>query len=809
MFKNYLRIAIRQLKLQKMYSLIKIGGFAMGIAACLLIALYIRDELSFDKSWRDSDRIFRVYAKFDFQGRSDKGSDFAAPFAKALVTDFPEIEQAGRIMPHPLFYCAGSNLVKRAGETQNNYEEGFTYADQSFLDLLGVPLLNGNPAHALDAPLTMVVSKKIADKYFPNGDALGKVLQLNNDKERNYTITGIMPGFAKSSFSDFDFLITLKGISLWNGEQNYWGASNYFTFIKVKAGTNIPALQKKLQGIPQKYMLPGMVADGNVQAAAIVKALSFYLQPIQDVHLFSYDIHDSLPHGDVRFVWLFGAVAAFILFLACINFINLTTAKSANRAKEVGIRKVVGSQRSELIRQFLTESTLFSFFSFVLAVLITILLLPYFNQLAAKVISVPWTSWWLAPTLIAGTLFIGLLAGAYPSFYLSSFRPIQVLKGQLSKGSKNGGLRSVLVVFQFTTSIILIIGTIIIYRQNEFILHRKVGFDKDQVLLIQGANALSDESVRTFKNELLKLPSVANVSISDYLPVSGTKRNGNQFWNEGKTKIESSADAQNWVIDENYIPTLGMKIVEGRNFSASMKSDSQAVIINQQMAKKLNLAHPIGHRIVNWQPYTIVGVVEDFNYESMKGNVGGLVMRYGLSSSIISVKVNSRDMKTAVQSVSGLWKKFSPDQPIRYTFLDQSFASMYEDVSRMEKIFTSFTVLAIAIACLGLFALSAFMAEQRSKEIGIRKVLGATVSQLTGLLSKDFIRLILISLCIATPIAWWAMSKWLQGFEYRIPFSYWNFVFAGLLVIAIALFTISFQSIRAALKNPTDSLRSE
>ncbi|WP_426668894.1 ABC transporter permease [Mucilaginibacter sp. McL0603] len=813
MIKNYLKIAIRQLRKQKMYAAIKIGGFALGIAACLLIGLYIKDELSFDKSYPDKDRIYRVVGYYNTEGKIEKGTDWPAPMGKALKSDFPEVEISGRLMPNSLFEKAGSNEVRRADQVQNTYEQGFTYADQEMLDVLQLPMVYGKRELALKEPLTMVISKRKADKYFPGKNPVGQVMYLNNDKTKPYRIGGVMENIPETShLRKFDFFLTLKGVEFYQGEQNNWDASNYPDYIKLRPGTNIAQFEKKMTNdIIKNYYFPVMIKDGVKDAEKQTQKFSLHLQNVTDINLYSYDIYDNTPHGDVRFIWLFGAVAGFILVIACINFVNLSTAKSANRAKEVGLRKVVGSYRSSLINQFLAESIVYSVLSFVIGLILAWALLPYFNTLASKTLSMPWNEWWLVPFLLAAAFIVGIVAGLYPAFYLSGFTPVQVLKGSISTGSKNSILRNSLVVFQFSASIILIICTVVIYNQTQFILNQKVGFDKDQVVVIQGTNTLGDKNVKSFKNELLKLSSVKNVSISDYLPVEGTKRNGNTFYKEGRTKLDAGVGGQYWQIDDTYLKTLGMKLVEGRNFSYAMAADTQgSVIINQTMAKKLNLKSPIGARITNgYGKYTVIGVVEDFNYESMRGHIEPIVLNFGLSPSIVSVKVGGTDMKNTLTNIIAVWKKYSPDQPIRYTFLDEQFANMYADVQRTGHIFTSFAVLAIIIACLGLFALSAFMAEQRSKEIGIRKVLGATVSNITTLLSIDFVKLVLIAILIASPIAWYGMNSWLQDFAYRIPISWWIFVLSGIVAIAIALFTVSFQSIKAALMNPVKSLKSE
>jgi putative ABC transport system permease protein len=812
MIKNYSKIAWRQLRKQKMYAAIKIGGFAFSIAACLLIALYIRNELSYDRSYPDAGQIYRVVGVVNDNSTIDKDVFWPAPMGKVLKNDFPEVELSGRLMPNTLM-GAGTAEVRRADRTENTYEDGITYADQQILDIFKLPMVYGDRARALVNPLTMVISRKKADKYFPGQNPVGKVMYLNNDKTKPYTIGGVMEDLPQTSHLKYNFLLTLTGVEFGKGEQNNWGNWNYPDYVLLKSGTNVAQFEKKVtQGTIKDYFLPQMMRQGTKDAEKQATKFSIHLQPVADINLYSYDIDDGLSHGDIRFIWLFGAVAVFILVIACINFINLSTAKSANRAKEVGLRKVVGSYRSSLIKQFLTESSLYSFLSFVIGMLLAWLLLPYFNMLASKSLTMPWGEWRLVPIVLISAFVIGIIAGLYPAFYLSGFKPVQVLKGTLSTGSKSSVLRNSLVVFQFTTSIILVICTFVIYNQMQFILHKKVGFDKDQVVVIQGANTLGDRNVLSFKNELSKLASVKSVSISDYLPVNTGKRNGNTFFNEGRSKLDAGVFGQFWIVDDSYLKTLGMKLLEGRNFSYDMANDTPyagSVIINQALAKKLNLKNPVGKRITNGAIFTVIGVVQDFHFESMHGEIGPLVMHLGLSPSIVTVKVKGENMKSTLRSIANTWRSFAPDQPIRYTFLDKSFANMYADVQRMGSIFTTFSIVAIVIACLGLFALSAFMAEQRSKEIGIRKVLGATVSGITTLLSYDFIKLVFIAILIASPIAWYAMNTWLEGFAYRIVIEWWVFILAGFISILIALLTVSFQSIKAALMNPVKSLKAE
>lgn len=801
MLKSYFRTGWRSLIRQKMYSSIKIGGFSLGIAACLLITLYIKEELSYDTQWPSD--IYRVIVVFNEKGTIGKGVDFPAPVATVLKEDFPEVVMAGRINPSQSF-GAGSNEIRREDQEENTHEDGFTYADQELLDLLQVPMVFGDRKHALDEPNTIVLSRRKAEKFFPNQNPLGKMMIVNN--ERLYKVGGVIEDFPPTTHVHFDFLLSLKNVQFWPGEQTDWLASNYNTYVKLAPGADPKLLEKKFVGITKKYLVPSLKAAGFVDAEATGNTVSFYLQPIQDIHLYSADIDDDFVHGDVRYVWIFGVIAAFILIIACINFINLSTAKSANRAKEVGLRKVVGSVRANLVRQFLTESLLFSLFSFVVGVLVASVTLPWFNLLADKSLVFPWREPWLLPALAFASVATGLLAGLYPAFYLSAFKPIQVLKGDLRRGSKSAVMRSTLVVFQFTASIVLIIGTFIVYRQMDFILTRKAGFEKDQVILIHGTNTL-DNKLQTFKNELLKVPQVRSVTASGYFPIGNTMRDSYSFWKEGRSKVDPPLYAQHWIVDPDYIRTMGMHIVDGRDFSAERAADSSAIIINQTMAKQFGFKDPVGEKIAGGR--TIIGIVEDFHFESMKQNIGPLAMVLGNSPSITAVKVSTADMKGAISAITAVWKDFNSRQPLRYTFLDESFARMYEDVQRTGRIIVSFAALAIVVACLGLFALSAFMTEQRGKEISIRLVLGASANNIFRLLTQNFLKLVLISIVIAIPLAWYAMEQWLQDYVYRVSITWDIFLLSGSMAVVIAFFTISYQSIRAALINPAERLKAE
>lgn len=804
MYKNYLKIAWRGIKKDKLFTCIKIGGFAMGIAACLLIALFIKDELSYDTHYDDKDSLFRVVLQGEINGEIKKSTHFPLPFAETLKADFPEIEKAGKIFGSALA-SGGKRAFRLASESQNNFEEGFLYGDQEIFEILEIPLKKGNPKDALN-PGSIVISESKAAKYFPEGNALGQTLILDDNPSNPFTITGVMNDFPKNSHLDFDFLIPIADTNM------SWTSQNYFTYVLVDERSDLEALQKKMSSIIEDYVIPAQIERGrDAGFIDVLRTIECKLQPISDIHLKSdIEMADGLKHGDIRFIWLFAAIAGFILLLAAINFINLATAKSAKRAKEVGLRKTVGAFKRNLVAQFLTESVLFSFISFILGVVLAWLLLPMFNAMAAKTIVMPIAISWFLPVLLISALIIGLMAGLYPAFYLSSFKPVNVLKGNVKIGGKSGNLRSGLVVFQFTTSIILIIGTLIIYRQMDFILKKELGYEKEQVVLLEGANVLGNKALN-FKDQLLQLPQVQQVSLSDYLPVEGSKRNQTTFKKVGEGSEDAGVLSQTWRVDYDYVKTLGMHIKEGRDFSKEFSTDSvNSIIINQQMVSNLGLEKPLGKQIDNnYQHWTIVGVVEDFHFKSLKENITPLALVIGNDTGTVSVKLNSGNINEALASITAIWDRNVPNQVLNYSFLNQKFTQMHEDVQRMGKIFNSFAFFAILVACLGLFALSAFMVEQRNKEISIRIVLGAPFKSIYKLLTWDFLKLIFISVLIAIPIGWYIMNRWLEDFAYRIDISWEIFLVAGIIAFLIAILTISYQSVAAALIKPLKGLRTE
>ncbi|TAI47658.1 ABC transporter permease [Flagellimonas allohymeniacidonis] len=804
MIRNYLHIAWRSLKKDSLFAFIKIGGFAIGIAACLLITLFINDELSYDKHYADSERTYRVISEIPINGEVLKNVYFQLPLADVLESDFPEVEKAGKYNSSELF-GAGKKTIQPYGETKSVIEDGFVFVSQPMLEILELPFVEGQPENALTDPLSLVISKKKADKLFPKGDALGKTVILDYDTANPYKITGVVDRSSIKSHFDYDYLMHLR-------DTNFnWVNTNYITYIKVQKNTDIDALKTKMLSVVDKYIIPELNQNEMTKKFVdLYKQAKFDLQPISDIHLKTESkIFDNLKHGDIRFVWLFAAIACFVLLLASINFINLSTAKSANRAKEVGLRKTIGAFRKNLVFQFLTESILLSFISFVLGILLAWAILPWFNTIALKSIGIPWSSPLFYLIALVTALLIGIVAGLYPAFYLSSFKPAKVLKGSLTTGSKNKNLRGGLVVFQFAISIILIIGTLIIYKQMDYILNKELGYNKEQVLVVQGAGVLGDK-VDSFKKQLLELPMVSNVSVSDYLPVEGTKRNGNTF-----KKIDDPTEAvgvpgQVWAIDHDYVKTLGLEITLGRDFSIDRPSDAtDAVLINQKMALELELENPIGKRITNGDDWVVVGVVKDFHFASLRDNIAPLALVISNSPDMISVRIGTSDLNESIAAISEIWGRNVGNQAFNYTFLDDDFAKMHDDVRRMGNIFNGFALFAILVACLGLFALSAFMVEQRQKEISIRLVLGAPFKSIYKLLTVDFLRLILIAVVIAIPVGWFAMQRWLEDFAYRISLDWTIFLLAGAIALAVALVTISYQSVSAALIQPLKSLRNE
>jgi putative ABC transport system permease protein len=809
MFRNYFKVAFRNLWKNKGYSAINVIGLAVGIATCLLLCLYVLDELSFDQFNKKADRIYRVNADLKFGGDNQKFAVGPDPLAFTMVREYPEVENAVRFRQY------GPSLVKKGNE--NIKEERIVYTDSTLFDVFTLPMIAGNPKTALTDPNSVVITESIANKYFKSTNVLGKVLQFDNEK--NFKITGVIKDLPENSHFRFDFFVALAGVP--EANQNIWISFNFNTYILLRKDADINSFQKKFEELMTKYMWPQAQSIMKIDLNDFKKSgnyIRFTLTPLTDIHLHSDRIAELAPNSDVQFVYIFSVIAIFILLVACVNFMNLSTARSSNRAKEVGIRKVLGTKRKNLIAQFLSEAVVMSLIAFVFAVGIAFLLLPYLNELSLKKMTLSISAHpFLFPLLVAFAVVVGLLAGSYPAWFLSAFRPIQVLKGTVAGGFKRSYLRSSLVVFQFFISIVLIIATIIIFNQLNYIRNKKIGFNREQVLLVKDAYVL-DKKAETFKQEVLKFPEVELATKSGYLPVSSSSRDNESLFPEGQMENDKAVSTQLWTVDHDYVRTMGMQIIKGRDFNKEFATDSSAMVINETAVKLFGFgSNPIGRKITKLtdfntkatRDYTVVGVVKNFNFESLRQNIGALCMQIGNDAGNISFRIKTSDMARTIANIRSTWKNMAPNEPFTYSFLNEEFDSMYRSEERAGKIFISFAVLAILIACLGLFGLAAYAAEQRTKEIGIRKVLGATVSNIVGMLSKDFLKLVLIASVIAFPVSWYFMNRWLQDFAYRISIAWWIFFIAALVAILIAVLTVSFQAIKAALTNPVKNLRSE
>ena len=817
MLKNYFTVAIRNLRKHSFYSFINVAGLSIGVAVCFIILLFVFNEVSYDKHYANADRIYRLQSEIQFGGNHYTMTYGPAPMAAKLVADYPEVEAAIR------FRERGSYLVKRT--TENIKEEKVIWTDKDFFKIFSVPVIAGNPETALAEPNSIAISESIAQKFFPNENALGQMLILDN--KMNTKITAIYQNMPANSHFHFDILIAMEGLE--EAKTPIWFSNNFQTYMLLREGSSALDLEKKFPDLVLKNVMPQAIQMlGNDFSPEKFKQagnkIEYTLQPLTDIHMKSSLMGEFEPNFDIKYIYLVAAIAVFILLLACINFMNLSTARSANRSKEVGIRKVMGSFRSHLIGQFLAESTLLSIFSFVLAVGLAYALLPLFNQLSGRELFIPFKEVNMYGLLVLAALLVGLMAGIYPAFFLSAFKPVSVLKGNVSLGMKSGFIRSSLVVFQFTVSILLVIGTIAVFKQLNYIQNKKLGFNKDQVIMIDDSYALGDKR-QIFKDEIKRNNKILNATISGYLPVDGTWRSDTPWWAEGKEAVqENMVSLQNWGVDHDYIKTLGMTMKDGRDFSLDFPSDSSAVILNETAAKAFNFSGSIiGSKIQtfgdgendapdknNLRSLTVVGVVENFHFESLKQNVSPvMIFLSDKPNGIISFRFQSQNSQEIISMIEAKWKEMAPGQPFTYYFLDQRFGNMYAAETRLAKIFGIFSGLAVLIACLGLFALTAFTAEQRTKEIGIRKVLGASITGIVIMLSKDFGKLVLIAFVLAVPVALYGITWWLKDYTYKTEIGVDLFAFAGLAAFLIAWLTMSFQSFKAASSDPVKSLRSE
>jgi putative ABC transport system permease protein len=654
--------------------------------------------------------------------------------------------------------------------------------------------------------------------------AMGQTLVLEN--EQRCQVMAVFEDVPVATHFKANLLLSLNGNDEIKTDPLYWGANNNFQgYFLLHKGTDKTAFVKKFETLCAAKMAittQQLLGTNPEEFAKTGQYARYNLQNLTDIHLHSDLSAELQPNGSIRYVWILSAIAAFILLIACINFMNLATARSAGRAKEVGVRKALGSGRSALVGQFLGESLLLSALALCLGVFLATLILPYFNILAARELSMPWSNPLFWTALVGSVCVTGLLAGSYPAFFLSAFQTIQVLKGQTGRSTSGGNahLRSGLVVFQFAVSVALIVSTLLVTKQLDFIQNKKLGFEKSQVLILDDAYALGNQ-VDAFKTAMLQHPAIESATISSYLPVSSARSNY-IFSKSRSMNKDESVSMQRWSVDSDYLKTLDMEVAAGRDFDPTRQTDSTGILINESAARLLGFAEPLGQKVFtpreglqgqarpeDFQEYTVLGVIKDFHFESLRENIGALCIQLGASRGHVAFRYKGQDTHSVVAALEKQWKSMAPDQPFSVRFMDDAFGRMYAAENRVGKIAGIFALLSVLISCLGLFGLATFTAEQRTKEIGIRKVLGASVAGITGLLARDFLKLVLIAIVIASPVAWYFMQKWLADYAYRIDIQVWMFVAAGAVAVGIAFLTVGFQAVKAALANPVKSLRSE
>jgi putative ABC transport system permease protein len=799
--KNYFKIAWRNIKRNKLFSVINILGLSIGTTLCFMIMLYVQDELSYDRFNKNADNMARIIFNANINGGKISESGVMAPVAETMKKDFPEVQDAARLVR------AGAQKVTYRDKVFKDDE--LAIVDPSFLRLFTLPLINGDAKTALQQPHTLVLSQKTAEKYFGKENAIGKMLGFNNEM---FKVTGVMDNIPSNSHFHFDMFASTTG---WDpAKSDSWMMGDFHTYLLLKPNADYAAMESRFPAMVEKYMGPQIQRDMGLSLSQFRtkgNKLGFALQPLTSIHLHSDTSTELEAGGSSTYVYIFGAIAVFMLLVACINFINLSTAGASRRAKEVGIRKVAGSGRLQLIGQFLSESILVALFALIIGFVMVQLTLPAFNNISGKHMVFD-----MKPILaFLGTgLLVGVIAGIYPAFYLSSFTPIAVLKGRLTTNSNSFGLRSSLVVFQFFISVSLIIGTLVVYKQMKYIQNKKLGYDKEQLITIPNSYFLG-KNEQVYKQELLQDPRVVNATVSWYKPAGPTNSNNALTYPEGHDN--QAMRTVEYHVDEQYIPTLGMKMAVGRNFSKDFVTDTLGMIINETAARDFGFStmNAIGKRLVRVNSdkgantvFHVIGIVKDFNFNSLHNPITPLLMTLQPEGGLI-FKIKTTDISGLIATMKKRWEAFNTGETFAYNFMDDLYNKTYAAEEKTGTILNIFSALTIFVACLGLFGLATYTAEQRTKEIGIRKVLGASVSQLTQLLSKEFLKLVFIASLVAFPGAWWVMNKWLQSFAYRIDISWWIFVIAGFAALLVAMLTVSFQAIKAAIANPVKSLRTE
>ncbi len=787
MFRNYLKIALRSLLKNKLYSFINVFGLALGMACALLIGLWVKDELSYDRFLPDAENIYFVRFNTTFNGEVGTNWTTPGPLQEAIAKDIPEVAAVTKINWN------NETLIKVGEKTAKEYGR---YATSDFFGVFDLPAIYGDPKTALAQPNQIVITRKIAEKFFPNGLALNKTLQLNNDKF--YTVGAVIENLPTNATVQFDWLVNFKV-----QEQDWmksWGNNSYLTYARLKPETTAAQAEAAMKSIYARYAPERKDAKDTYPI----------LHPLTNVYLYSEYKNGKVVGGRIEYVRIFSLVALFILLIACINFMNLATARSAMRAKEVGVRKVVGALRSSLIGQFVSESILTSLLAIILALGMVWLVLPTFNNVFEKQLTLSLTNpaLWLS---IAGLVLVtGLLSGSYPALFLSGLQPVRILKGALQLGTGPAQFRRTLVVFQFSLSIFLIVGILAVGRQMNYLRTKNLGLDRENIVHIPLEGEIAQpKKVDAFRQEVMRLPTITSATTAADLPINITASSGDLKW-PGKD-LNLGTNVACMFVGGDFIQTMNIKLVAGRDFQTNSLADSSNYLINEAAAKLMGMTNPVGKQIEFWQGKgRVIGLMKDFHLNSLHQAIMPLVVCYGApNSNYLLARTRPGQTTQAIAELERLTKQFNPNYPFTYHFVDEAYQQLYQSEQQVSTLVNYFGVLTILISCLGLFALAAFTAEQRTKEIGVRKVLGASVANIVGLLSQDFLRLVLIALVLATPLAWWAVDKWLHTFEYRAELTWWVFGVAGVLAVAIAFLTVSYQSVKAALMNPANSLRSE
>ncbi len=785
MIKNYLKIIFRNIRRFPAYSFLNITGLAIGMTCTFLILLWVKDEISYDRFFKNADDLYRVLENQYYSG----GEIFPVAvtpsgLAPALKEEYPEIIRSSR-------YQVNYWLVKKGDE---NIVERINNVDQDFLKMFSIKFIKGDINTALVEPHSIVLTKELAEKYFGDEDPMGKTLTLNKDVL--FTVTGIVEKLPHNSHIDFVILTPFNYLKETGVDLNNWGNNSYYTYIQLQKGTDYKTIDAKIKDFIKKYN------EGSTT--------EIFLQNVKDIHLHSSGkfAADLGGHGDISYVRIFGIVALLILIIACINFMNLSTAQSARRAKEIGIRKVAGAGKRKLILQFFGETIFIAFVAHIIAMILVELLLPTFNHLSGKQLDIDYANIRLYIWLITLILFTGLLAGSYPAIFLSSFKPINVLKGVINKNPGHSGLRRVLVILQFSLSVFLIISTMIIGSQLHYIQNMKLGLNKDNIGYFYFGQNIKQKRL-TLKNELIKTPGIVSVSISNQLPTYIVNSSDGWSW-EGKNPDDDILFHM-VSVDEDYAKTFKLEMKEGRFFSSEYSADSIATVINEKAAEIMGFKEPVGKVLTIWQyKLKIIGVVKNFHFKSAHNKIEPLVMFMNPDNyNVCFVRLNPDNVTKTVDYIKKTVKMLDQDSPVYFNFLEKDYDNLYRAERRMDKIFSYFSLLAIIISCLGLIGLSSFIIERRTKEVGVRKTNGAKSVEIFALLSREFIFWVILSILIASPVAWYAMNRWLQNYAYHTQISWWIFCIAGAAALIIALLTVGWQSFRSANKNPIEALRYE